>query len=79
MWGIAVFGNQLLDEGKQRFVNYVYDKLFPDFLNVLKGSGCAMYLRERPHAKYIARREEDIERLKKEIDSFEESEEVKQL
>ena len=73
---IAVFANQLLDEGKQRLVNYVFDKLYPGFLNMMKGSGCAMHLRERPHGKYIAWREEDIEKLKKEFDSFEESEEV---
>ena len=74
---IVAFGNQLLDEGKRRFVDFLFDKLYPVGFNMLEGffskSGCAMYLRERPLGKYIALRERDIGRLKKVFDSFEES------
>ena len=63
----------------QRVGNYVYDAV-EAFIDSKLNSHCpkyaTKYLRERPHEKYIVKREEDIENLKKLFDSFEHSKEV---
>ena len=76
---ITAFLVQMRNKGKQKLVNYVYDTA-ETFIDKNLNSHCpkyaAKYLRERPHEKYIVKREEDIENLKKLFDSFEDTKEV---
>ena len=75
---ITAFLFQTREQGVQRLVNYMF-KAFEISIPQLQypcPKYATKYLSERPHEKYIVKREEDIENLKKLFDSFEDTKEV---